>query len=74
MKKVSTTQLIWGKKRARILGKIVKATQSSNPVLVSPITARSSLSIPLENIRKPKGLGFLIFSGDINKQQRAVIG
>ena len=37
---------------------------------VEPITTRRCLSIPPEN-RKPKG--FMIFSGGIDKQHRAVM-
>ena len=37
-----------------------------------PVTARCCVSIPPENIRKP--LGFLMFSGGIEKQHRAVMG
>ena len=40
--------------------------------LDQPITARCCLSIPLESIRKPKS--FLMFSGCIYKQHRAVMG
>ena len=40
--------------------------------LDQPITARCCLSIPLESIRKPKS--FLMFSGCIDKQHRAVMG
>ena len=36
------------------------------------MTARCCLSIPPENIRKP--LGFLMFSGGIDKQHQAVMG
>ena len=35
------------------------------------LTARCCFSIPPENIRKP--LGFLMFSGGIKKQHRAVM-
>ena len=38
---------------------------------VEPITTLRCLSIPPENIRKPKG--FMIFSGGIDKQHRAVM-
>ena len=37
-----------------------------------PITAWCCLSTPPESIRKPKG--FLIFSGGVDKQHRAVMG
>ena len=36
-----------------------------------PITARCCSSIPPENIRNP--LGFLMFSGGLEKQHRAVM-
>ena len=39
--------------------------------LDKPITTRYCLSMPLETIKKPKG--FLMFSGGINKQHRAVM-
>ena len=37
-----------------------------------PITARCCFSMPPKNIRNP--LGFLVFSGGIEKQHRAVMG
>ena len=37
-----------------------------------PITAQYCFSIPSENIRKP--LGFLMFSGGIEEQHRALMG
>ena len=39
---------------------------------ISPITAQCCFSITPENVRKP--LGFLMFSGGIEKQHRAVMG
>ena len=40
--------------------------------VLQSITARCCFSIPPENISKPKG--FLMLSGDIEKQHRAVLG
>ena len=51
---------------------IAKQDLVSSNVRLQPITARSCLSIPPENIRKPKG--FLLFSGGIDKQHQAVMG
>ena len=51
---------------------IIVSLRPGNGFLIEPITAQCCLSIPLENIKKPKG--FLMFSGGIDKQHRAVMG
>ena len=51
---------------------ISEEVEISSIEFAQPITARCCLSIPPENIRKPKG--FLVFSGGIDKQHRAVMG
>ena len=49
----------------------IQITIFSHFCLTLTITARCCLSIPLENIRRPKG--FLMFTGTIDKQHRAVM-
>ena len=44
----------------------------TNKLLYEPITVRCCFPIPPENIRKP--LGFLMFSGGIEKHDRAIMG
>ena len=55
-----------------IISSWVSPTSIAKFVIALTITAQRSLSMPPKNNRKP--LGFVIFSGGIDKQRRALMG